>query len=318
MSLTTDAGGPAPANGSFVFVSPFLAQPSAVFVRAIDRQPMLQIDLGGHKASYPLEAVPKAAELSTGHPDRAMLRHVRPALMYRDQVTSGDRIPSELTDGRPSWTPDSALQAQVVRRILEILSADAATDDAATVGDASAAIARRLIGVDNKRNPDIVGSIRDMLDAAACAMELRGKLTDCQRMVGEMATRSADRKPFAGQERLRDSAVKLRNVMVWASKRTMALDMLAQDVRAAVEDQDRLTDRIWPAVNELRAWWLDLSPVIRAWQAASSVTPELRVSDIESLHRLVTIRYAEFDPDIYRTKPAGSAAGTGNQRSFSS
>jgi len=134
-------------------------------------------------------------------------------------------------------------------------------------------------------------------------MELRASITDCQRMVGEMATLSARKEGFARQDRLRDSALKLRTAMVWATKRAMKMDMLVNDIRATLTDTTRLQQQIWPAINELRAWVLDISPIARAWEETPRVAADIRITDIESLHRLVSIRFSDFDPSIYQPGP---------------
>jgi hypothetical protein len=258
------------------------------------------MDFGGNHATVPLATVASAAELADGHPDIALLRTVGPALLYREEIVAGDRIPSELVDGRPSWTVSPRTAERVEQRILEALCARSTPATQAGDADTPEMIARQLIGVDTRRNARIVERIRDHIDAAARAVHLRDEVTGCQRMVGEMATLATRREAFAEQDRVRDAALKLRKLMVWATKRVMELDMLANDIKGSLGDRDRLGRRTWPAINELRAWTLDLAPVRRAWSGMGRTAKDLRISDIENLHRLVSIRFSDFDPSIYR------------------
>ena len=80
----------------------------------------------------------------------------------------------------------------------------------------------------------------------------------------------------------------------------MHLDMLTNDIKGSLVEEDRLARRTWPAINELRAWTLDLAPVRRAWNATGRSTRDMRIADIEKLHWLVSIRFGDFTPSIYR------------------
>ncbi|WP_028793298.1 hypothetical protein [Thalassobaculum salexigens] len=304
MPHATDTGTAAKQGGTFSFVSSYLRQRDAVFVRSADRQPVLRFDFGGNRATVPLATIPAAAELPDGHPDLALLQRVEPALLYRETVATGDPIPTEIVDGRPSWTVHARTAKRVERRILEALCAQSAGHGAQADGDPAETIARQLIGVDTRRNPRIVQILRDHLDAATYSMQLSDDVTACQRMVGEMATLATQREAFAEQDRIRDSALKLRHVIVWATKRTMALDMLANDIKGALADRDQLARETWPAINELRAWTLDLAPALRSWNEMGKAAADLRIGDIENLHRLITIRFGAFDPAIYRQRTA--------------
>lgn len=288
--------------GRFDFTSAYLKQSQAVFTRMPDREAVLRVDFGGNTATVPLATVDSAAELSEGHPDRSLLRIVEPALKYRETIAAGDPIPTELIDGRPSWRIAEGTLERVEQRILETLSARSTGDGPVPAGDISEVIARELIGIDTRGKSRIVDQIRDHLDAAARSVRLREDVTRCQRMVGEMATLGTQREPFAEQDRLRDAALKLRAVMVWATKRAMGLDMLANDIRGSIADQERIGARVWPAINELRAWTLDLAPVLRTWREMGRNAKDLRIGDIENFHRLISIRFSDFDPSIYRSE----------------
>ena len=302
MPHMSETGSPSAQGGAFGFVSSYLGRDDAVFVRGADRQPVLRFDFGDNRATVPLATVPAAAELPGGHPDLTLLQFVEPALLYRDTVAAGDPVPSEIVSGRPSWPVQPRIAKRVERRILEALCAQSAGEGGQAAADPAEMIARQLIGVDTRRDPRIVGILRDHLDAAVRATHLSDDVTDCQRMVGEMATLAVQREAFAEQDRVRDAARKLRHVVVWATKRTMALDMLANDIKGALADRAQLEERTWPAINELRAWSLDLAPVLRAWNDMGKATGDLRIGDIENLHRLVSIRFSAFDPAIYRQR----------------
>lgn len=295
-------------GGRFDFTSAYLKQSDAVFTRRQDREPVLQVDFGGNTATIPLATVHSAADLSHDHPDLRLLRIVEPALMYRETVTAGDPIPTELVDGRPSWPVSDGTLERVETRILTTLSARSTGDRATGETDTSETIARELIGVDVQGKSRVLDRIRDHLDAAARAVKLRDDVTRVQRLVGEMATLATQREALAEQDRLRDAAVKLREVMVWATKRTMGLDMVANDIKGSVADQERLSAKVWPAINELRAWTLDLAPIQRAWREMGLSAKDLRIGDIEDLHRLISIRFGEFDPSIYRPAAFGKTA----------
>lgn len=268
-------------------------------MRTDDRQPVLRFDFGGNRATVPLATVPAAAELTDGHPDLSLLRFIEPALIYRETIAAGDPVPTEILDGRPSWRVHPRTAKRVERRILESLFSQSSGSAASETMDPAETIARQLIGVDTRHDPQIVQHLRSHLDAAAYAVQLGDEVTGCQRMVGEMATLAAQREAFAEQDRVRDAARKLRHVIVWATKRTMALDMLANDIKGALSERDRLTQKTWPAINELRAWTLDLAPARRAWNEMGRSASDLRIGDIETLHRLISIRFGDFDPAIY-------------------
>lgn len=286
--------------GTFSFESSYLRQRDAVFVRTADRQPVLRFDFGGNQATVPLATIPAAAELHDRHPDLVLLQLVEPALLYRETIAAGDPIPTEIINGRPSWSVQARTAKRVEQRILEALCAQSAGNGAEAAEDPAERIAKQLMGVDTRRNPQIVQGLQNHLDAAVFAMQLSDDITAGQRMVGEMATLAAQREAFAEQDRIKDAALKLRHVIVWATKRMMALDMLANDIRGALVDRDQLSRQTWPAINELRAWALDLAPAVRTWNEMGKAAADLRIGDIENLHRLISIRFSTFDPAIYR------------------
>lgn len=318
MPHTTHTDTATPQEGRFRFVSPYLRQPDAVFLRTADRQPVLRFDFGGNRATVPLATLPAAAELPDGHPDLDLLQLVEPTLLYRETVAMDDPVPTEILNGRPSWQVQARTARRVEYRILEALCAQSTGDGAQADGDPAERIARQLLGVDTRRNSRIVQVLRDHLDAAAYAMQISDDVTTAQRVVGEMATLAVQREAFAEQDRIRDAALKLRHVIVWATKRTMALDMLANDIRGALTVRDKLARKIWPAINELRALTLDLAPALRSWNKMGKAAADLRIGDIEDLHRLISIRFSAFDPTLYRPRklppaPNVHAAGTRRQ-----
>ena len=299
---------PTAVAGHFAFISPFLSKPEATFTRAPDREVVPQIDLGGQIATTSFASVATSANLGDDHPDRALLNQIEPALLYVDRVAAGDPIPRELIDGRRSWEPDPDITARAVAAILAMIRATVGEGRSLDTGAAAEAVARRLVGVDTTKNAHIVDLIRESLDAAAYAMHLRACVTDCQRMVGEIATLATNKTAIPRKGDLREAAIKLRNVMVWASKRAMALDMAVNDIKSTVANANRLADQIWPAVNELRAWSVDIAPVFGDWAKIALHPKTARATDIEAFHRLVTIRYAEFDSTLYRPRPTGRMA----------
>lgn len=299
-------------GGRFDFTSAYLKQKHMVFTRTPDREPVLKVDFGGNSAAVPLAMVDSAAELSAGHPDLSLLRIVAPALNYCETIAAGDPIPSELIDGRPSWRVAEGTLERVEQRILEALSARSAGDGTTEAANVSEIIARELIGIDTRRKSHIVDQIRDHLDSAARSVRLREDVTRCQRMVGEMATLGTQREAFAEQDRLRDAALKLRSVMVWATKRTMGLDMLANDIRGAIADQERLGARVWPAINELRAWSLDIAPVRRAWRGTSRICVSAisRTFTVSSPSASATSIRRSTDRRLLENRPSASAKAT--------
>jgi len=157
---------PEPPRRTFAFASPYLNQPDAAFTRTADREAVFRFDFGGNQASIPLSTVAAAAELPADHGDIALLRFVKPALLYREEIAAGDEIPSELTTGRPSWSTQPATMARVVSRVVETLSSSSSGAAPETVSDAAEAVAARLIGVDPRKDRTVVARVADALRSA--------------------------------------------------------------------------------------------------------------------------------------------------------
>jgi len=282
----------------FTFASKFFAKAGVEFVRTSDRRPILRFDLGDQKASFSLSDVIGAAEPPIKHEDMRLLYLIEPALQYVERVIPNAPVPTELTTGQPSWRYSKSAFYRSVRLVFSSLSVS--VSDLAAPQDAADFLAGRAFGGDASRRRDFAERIQHVLEAIAFATDLNMDLIDGQRVLGEIATLANGKGNFSGKQQLREIALVLRPVFVWAVKQAMLLDTLVNDVTESVSNQDRVSSRIWPAINEQRAWSLDVMPVKKAWQVVSAGSDCPRVSDIEELLRLVTIRYSRFNPAIYQ------------------
>jgi hypothetical protein len=312
---------------TFGFRHPDLRRPGVAFVRDDGRDPILKLQLGDLQGSLPLDRLAASLQLAADDPDRRLLALVPAALCYMRQVRPDDPLPSELTDGRPSWTPRPhvvqravavvwrALQGPIA--LLEPGSGLPAPERQHGAGPAAAAAdlrlaARALLGL-------LPGTTMDeaetrlqavILDVARVDW-LRRATATLQRTVGELAQLAAKRASDPVGDMARRSALLLRDAAVWSTEKAMAGDVAVGDVNRLLAEPDLLRSRAWPLIGALRAMILDVEPVMLQWQQANAQPGGPRPHDLEQILRLTTQRYGQFEPSQFLClhAVAGLAAG---------
>ena len=297
----TAAGAPAPA--AFVFAEPRLRRETAVFVRDERREAILRIDLGGIQASIALAQVRSTLELPAGSPDIERLGLVGVALHYARAIRNGDPLPSELTDGRPSWTPKNHVVARArekLERALKMpLAAAAAQTADALAADASASPLVQALARGRVRAADL----QDLVASMARIDWLSRAVMQIQGAVGEMATLAARRQAGRQNELARAAALGLREAAMWGTARAMLADSMVCDLPRLIVDMPRFAPSLWAHIATLRAFVLDLEPVVELWNAAQRRDGGPSEADLDAVARMVRQRCVPFQPDRYEWRP---------------
>ena len=90
----------------------------------------------------------------------------------------------------------------------------------------------------------------------------------------------------------------------------MRADTTAADVLAALHDVDAFNAVIRPQIATLRAFAIDVEPAVALWQGARQRRDGPTEADLEALTRLVRLRYANFEPELYQWGPCDGAEAT--------
>ena len=308
--MSSESDRPA-AGDRFDFSSPLLRRPGVEFTRQEDRSPILGIDFGGQRATVDLADLRNMDELPSGHPDHRLLRFVAPALVYSLRIVAGSPIPTELVDGRPSWRPSDASISHIKKDIVRNydLQIEASRLSAVDVLRSQPRARLPAGGTANEDAP-LLDTITDYIESAACALDIKKSLIGRQRMLGDIA-RAAKREAGSMHGGVyREIALGIREVLIWASKQAMTLDMKVLDLRTAINDRRVLEETVWPAIAGMRAWVLDLEPVTEAW-AGIRGQEHVKKTDLDRFRQLVVTRFSDFDPSIYRHAPLTDMASAG-------
>lgn len=290
-------------NAVFAFAEPRLRRESAVFVRDERREAVLRIDLGGVQASIALAQVRSTLELAHESPDVKLLGLVGVALHYARAIRAGDPLPSELVDGRPSWTPKNQFLARAREKLERALKMPLETAAAQTgrvallESDASPlvqALARgRVRGEDLQ---ELVGSMARVDWLSRAVMQI-------QRAVGEMATLASKRHFGRHGELARTAALGLREASMWGTARAMLADSLVSDLPRLIVDMPRFVGPLWGHIATLRAFVLDVEPILELWNAAQLRDGGPSEGDLDAVARLVRQRCVPFQGDRFEWRP---------------
>jgi len=306
MSISAEKSAPGQAaHAAFAFAEPRLRRESAVFVRDERREAVLRIDLGGIHATIALAQVRSTLEIPAGSPDIGLLGLVGVALHYSRAIRNGDPLPSELVDGRPSWTPKSHVVARARDKLERALKMPlAAAASAVQSGHASAAdadisplvraLARGHVRADDLQ--ELVASIARIDWLSRAVMQIQGA-------VGEMATLAARRQFGRQNELARAAALGLREAAMWGTARAMLADSLVSDLPRLIVDLPRFSACLWGHIATLRAFVLDLEPVVELWNAAQQRDGGPSEGDLDAVARIVRQRCVPFQPQRFEWRP---------------
>jgi hypothetical protein len=301
----------------FVFESPALRREGARFERDDAREAVFRFDLGGVQASVPLAQVPVSLGLPFDSPDRRLLKRIAPALRYSRAIRPDDSLPSECVDGSPSWSPKPRMMLRAIDRLRRALGAnllDAGGPDSSGPGEASTAMAALAAAIRTLRNargrPIEARDLTEVAGVLARVDWLSRSVLTVQQCVGELARVSAERANTRMAELARASALGLRTAVIWATGRAMRADTTAADVLAALHDVESFNTVIRPQIATLRAFALDIEPAVVLWQGARQRHGGPTEADLEALMRLVRLRYANFEPELYQWSPCDGAEAT--------
>ena len=123
-AVTHEGGGeagqaPAPEGERCLLEHPmFTALGQIAFRRAeTDGTPVMVLSLGDREAAVPLRALQREFAIEDDSPDGRMLGLIAESLDYVSGLHLGDRLPSEVLDGRASWEPGARHRALVEARL---------------------------------------------------------------------------------------------------------------------------------------------------------------------------------------------------------
>jgi hypothetical protein len=244
-------------------------------------------------------------------------------MRFRAILRPGDALPDEIVDGRPSWSAKPRRLARAVRRLAAAIGAPGAADaDEAHLADAFDDLARVVHGrgfVDEARLG--ANDIAQVAGDAARVDWLCGAVVAVQQCLGALARTAAARQASPHADAARAAARGLRDAVVWASARAMAADQIVADPARAFSDVAAFRARLWPLIASLRAFALDIEPLMTQWEAARARRGGPGAQDFDALLRVVSVRYSDFDPlmfdlDRIRMGLPGAGAGTGHRWGF--
>ena len=285
----------------FQFEHPAFNRPGAHFAVSTYRETVFRVALGEFDASLDLDQVAGTLGLPHDSPDRRLLKLVPAAMRYRRMLRNGDVLPSEAVDASPSWTPKPHLVVRAVGRIGQAIGAadmfaERAPPAESMVRAALDSLARIVRDRINPRALELSAAdiAQIALDTARVDWLCR-KVIDLQQTIGGIARLAAPRLNQPRSERARAVAHGLRDAVVWASERAMGLDLVVADPLRAFGSVQDFKARLWPTMAGLRAFLIDIEPLVAAWDEARERRGGPTDQDIEALQRVVSARYMPFD-----------------------
>lgn len=293
-----------PLPDRFDFTHPELRRPGAYFTLGENREPVLALPIGSLTGSVTLRALASSLNLTADDLDCMLLELVPLALRYRRKLEAGAAMPSELSDGSPSWLPQAHVQQRGAAQVWRALQLPAGTGNAPQQGGNTMEelhqMALRLRPMLPQLNAEALEKhLRQVIIDLARADWVRRATSALQRTVGEMAQFAAARPGDPVGDAARRTAILLRNVAVWGTQRAMLCDAATSDVRRLLQEPQALQQRAWTLLGELRAMALDVEPIVIQWQQARSRGDGVRIRDLDHILRLAVARYSNFDPEIF-------------------
>jgi hypothetical protein len=294
-------------EGRFDFQHPDLRRSGTEFVRDDAREVVLKMNFGDLTGTLSLDSLASSLQIPAAHPDQELLSLTPAALQYVRRIRTGDAIPSELVDGRPSWLPHAHVLQRAAGVVWRALQGPLAALQPGTVlpppGNASANLQQAaqlllqlLPGVTVEEVEERMHDV--IVDVARVDWLLRSMGT-LQRTVGELAQFAVKHGTDPIGDLARRCALLLRNVAVWGTEKAMMGDAAVGDVNRLLADPGLLKRRAWPTICMLRALVLDVEPIVLRWSEANGREGGPRLRDLEDMLRLTSQRYGQFDPDIF-------------------
>lgn len=286
------------------FTHPEFGRGGAHFAVGMDREIVLRQELGDLNTAIKLDQIPAAFGLRADAADRRMLRFVPAVMRFRRILRPGDELPSELVDGRPSWMPKTPRLLRAVRRLGTAIGiqADPAADEpglAAAFEEFAATIrSKGFLGAERLGADDIALVASD----AARVDWLCRAVIAVQQCLGDLVRTTGTRQNPQQAESARAAARGMRDAVVWASTRAMQADQIAADPVAAFRDLPGYRTQMWPLIAALRAFALDVEPLMAHWDAARARRAGPSNADFETLLRMVAVRWTNFDGTIFDLK----------------
>ncbi len=264
---------------------------------------MLAVPIGSLTGSVTLRALAGSLNLQADDLDCVLLELVPLALRYQRKLEAGSEMPSELSDGSPSWLPQAHVQQRGAAQVWRALQPDGA-GNALQLGGNTAEELRQMVFRLRPMLPQLSAEalekrLRQVILDLARADWVRRATSALQRTLGEMAQFAAARPGDPVGDVARRTAMLLRNVAVWGTQRAMQCDAATSDVRRLLQEPQTLQHRAWTLLGELRAMALDVEPIVIQWQQARSRGDGVRIRDLDHILRLAVARYSSFDPEIF-------------------
>ena len=305
------------AAQTFDFTHPFFKQKAVQFSQDSDRRLVIKIDLGDHSGAVTVESVLVAENIPRAHPDRDVLALVETALAYRQVIRPGDRVPSELISGQPSWNPgrDSIQRAfaQVMRGLFEakpdlganilktVTHPESMRDLPHLLAPLEKTIEKEsfLSGGTSDARP-LLGCICSAIGDLARLETSRRAVSIFNRMVGDLALIGAEDEVSARAELALNAGKTLRPVGAYANECAQDAEAMGKDVQSLLTIPTYAENFIWPILQTLRRFMVDVQDIVLSWRAiAPTGDNSIRQRDLEAFGRLAQRRFRGFTRDRY-------------------
>ena len=272
--------------------------------------PVMVIPLGERIAAVPLRALQRELGIADDSPDGRMLGLIAQSLDFVAGVQIGDPLPTEVLDGRASWTPGAIHRGVAAARLrlqlaawLRPEAAGGTTADIDTVrrldedpamrqhiNDAMEQAARDL-GLTERG--DVVGLLETLADELSYIEALReGLLNRVRELVAEVeriarAGRIVHKRLEIITQVRRLSNTALRQI----AKRFDELDAQSREVLTALRNIDSQRSLIRSSRDGLyrlsRAW----EPILRGWEASGELSGPALWRLIDRTYHFLAPRY---------------------------
>jgi len=272
--------------------------------------PVMVMSLGERTAALPLRALQRELDIPDDSPDGQMFGLIAQALDFVTGLQLGDKLPTEVLDGRASWTPGAAHRATAAARLRLQLAAWLRPEAAGGVMLDSGSI-RRL-----DEDPAMRQQVNDALEQAACDLGLADRnevVTRLETLAEEFSFIEALREGLLN--RVRDMVSQVERIFRAGRVNQKRMEILTQvrrlsnvalkQISARFADVDNQTHEVVTALRNIdsqcslirssRDWLYRLcrawEPILREWDEAGGLPDTELWHLLERTYRFLAPRY---------------------------
>ena len=301
----------------------FAAFGTVLFRRAeSDNTPVMVVQLGDREAALPLPPLRREFGIADDSPDGRMLLLIAEALDFVAALRPGDPLPSEVLNGKASWTPDTVhvalantrLQLHLVAWItagggrgkLELTpdSLLQIADDPALRTQVQSALDRAAQALGLADPDQVLEMLEELGEELSFIEALR------ERLLGRLASAVAKIERFAGAWRSdaqSETVTQVRRLAAIALRQTMRrfdeLDAQTEEVLAALRNADSQrafirSHRDW-LYRSLRGW----DPILASWDTAGTEPDPAMTALIGRTYQFLAPRFMPVTEWLSRARP---------------